>query len=299
MKISGHNIDISNTDKVFFDKENFTKGDVIEYYRDISDFILPHLEDRPLMLQRFPDGIDGDGFYQKEASDYFPEWIKTKSLKKEDGKVNHVICNDKATLIYLANQGTITFHGWLSKVDKIKYPDKLVIDLDPPSSDFEIVRKAAFLIKDTLEEMDVTSFLTTTGSSGAHVVIMLDGKCDFDQSRDFGKNLGDFLSAKYSDVFTTAARKEKRNGKLYFDIQRNAYAQTAVVPYSIRPIENAPIATPLDWEELKDKSINARSYDLKNIKRRLSQKEDPWKGARRSAYGINSLAERLKKLKGQ
>ncbi|MCX2743241.1 non-homologous end-joining DNA ligase [Mangrovivirga sp. M17] len=297
MKISGHNIDISNTEKVFYKKEKFTKGDVIEYYKDMSEYILPYLKDRPLMLQRFPDGIDKDGFYQKEASDYFPNWIKTKSLKKEDGKVNHVICNDKATLVYLANQGTITFHGWLSTIEKIKNPDKLVIDLDPPSSDFEIVREAAFLIKGTLEKMDVTSFVNTTGSSGVHVVIMLDGKSDFDQSREFAKNLGEYLSEQHSDVFTTATRKEKRNGKLYFDIQRNAYGQTAVTPYSLRPIENAPIATPLDWNELKDKSINSRSYDLTNIKRRLSKKEDPWKGARRSSYGINSLSDRLKKLK--
>lgn len=297
MKVADHDIEISNRDKVFFKKDEITKGDLIDYYADVSEYILPFLKDRPLMLQRFPDGIEKDGFYQKEASDYYPDWIETKEVDKKDGKVNHVICNDKSTLVYLVNQGTITFHAWLSRKDKLNNPDKLVIDLDPPSFDFEIVREAAFLIREELEKMEVKSFTNTTGSSGLHVVIMLDLSADFDESRSFGQTFGDYLSEKHSDVFTTASRKEKRDGKLYFDVQRNAYAQTAVVPYSIRPIEGAPIATPLDWDELNSKSICAQTYHLANIKKRLSQKDDPWKDIKNHTYSIESLNNKLSKLK--
>ena len=282
-------VETSSEDKVLFPEDDLTKGDILEYYESISEAILPHLEDRPLMLQRFPDGIDTDGFYQKEAGDYFPDWIETKKIKKEGGTVNHVICQNKSTLKYLVNQGTLTFHTWLSTTDDIHKPDQFIIDLDPPKGDFEIVRDAALILHEFFEKEEITAFAKTTGSKGVHVMIPLDGKSEFDEVREVGAKIGEIMVEKHGDVFTQEVRKNKRDGKLYFDIQRNAYAQTAVCPYSIRPIEGAPVATPLDWEELKDGSIDAQSFNVKNIQSRLSQKHDPWKGFRRHALGLKRL----------
>lgn len=297
MKVGSHDIDISNNDKVFFPDSNITKGDLIDYYKGISKNILPHLEDRPLMLQRFPDGIEEDGFYQKDAADHYPDWIETKEIEKKGGTVDHVICNNQATLVYLVNQGTITFHSWLSKTDQLNNPDKFIIDLDPPSSDFSIVREAAFIIKERLDEIQVTPFLMTTGSEGLHIVIKLDGKADFDEARSFGQDLGDFFSKENSSVFTTASRKEKREGKLYFDVQRNAYAQTGVVPFSVRPIIQAPVATPIAWDELDNDDLTSQTYNMENIRKRLAQIDDPWEGMGRHAYSIKSLNKKLQNLK--
>ncbi|GAA0893690.1 non-homologous end-joining DNA ligase [Fulvivirga kasyanovii] len=295
MKAGRRNIVISNEDKVIYPDDGLRKIDIINYYKDVAPLILPHLEDRPLMLQRFPNGIRESGFYQKEASEYFPEWIETVSVHKEDGQVNHAICNNTATLVYLANQATITFHTWLSTAPEVNYPDKFIIDLDPPSNDFSVVRTAAFIIKRFFDEMEVTSFVMTTGSSGAHIVVPLNGKATFDQSRKMGEEIALRLTKLHPAIFTTEKYIKKRGGKIYFDIQRNAYAQTAVSPYSLRPLPQAPVATPLAWSEMEDDTINARTFNMGNIRQRLSETVNPWKGMGRHAIAVESLERKLQK----
>ncbi|MCA1764194.1 MAG: non-homologous end-joining DNA ligase [Flavobacteriales bacterium] len=285
-------VEISNEEKVFFPDVGITKGDLIAFYDDISHHILPYLQDRPLMMHRFPDGIDSDGFYQKEAGNYFPAAIETKNIKKEGGRVNHVICQNKSTLKYLVNQGTIAFHTWLSRKDALHHPDKLIIDLDPPGDDFEIVRDAALTLHEFFKNAGVTTFAMTTGSRGIHVMVPMNGKSQFDDVRDVATHLGGIMVEKHGDIFTQEVRKNKRKGRLYFDIQRNAYGQTSVCPYSVRAIEGAPVATPLDWDEMSDGSICAQSFTVKNLEKRLAQKEDPWKNHRKHAIGL----KRLKKL---
>ncbi|HKL04090.1 MAG TPA: non-homologous end-joining DNA ligase [Cryomorphaceae bacterium] len=287
-------VETSNEDKVFFPDPEITKGDLLEYYESVSDFIIPHLEGRPLMMQRFPNGINEDGFYQKEAGDYFPDWMETVELEKEGGTVNHAICNNASSLKYLVNQGTVAFHTWLSKMPKIDNPDKLIIDLDPPKEDtFEIVRDAALALRDFFNAEGITAFPMTTGSSGVHVMVPLDGKSDFDNVRDVGKKLGERMTEKHPDLFTRELRKDKRDGKLFFDIQRNAYAQTAVSPFSVRAVKSAAVATPLSWEELEKKDTHSQTYTLKNIRQRLAQKKDPWNGYGRHQIGLDKLNKAL------
>jgi len=286
-------VETSNEDKVFFPDAKITKGDLISYYESIEDLILPHMEGRPLMMQRFPDGIEADGFYQKEAGDYFPDWMETMEIKKEGGTVNQVICNNASSLKYLVNQGTITFHTWLSRNPEINHPDKLIIDLDPPEGNFEIVRDAARALDEFFREANITAYLMTTGSKGLHIMVPLDGKSDFDTVRNVGKELGNRMTQKYPDIFTQEQRKNKRKEKLYFDIQRNAYAQTAVSPYTVRPVKSAAVATPLSWDELDRSDLDSQTYTVKNIQRRLSQKEDPWKGYRRHRISIDRLEKSL------
>ncbi len=290
--------EVSNLDKVFFPEEEFTKGDLIDYYERISDTIIPYMKDRPVTMIRFPNGIEDKRFYQKDAPDYFPEWIETKAIKKQEGgKTNYVICNDKATLVYLANQACITPHIWLSRKDKIDYPDRMIFDLDPSKDDFNEVKIAAKKIRKLLEdELGLPVFIMTTGSRGLHVVVPLKRTKTFDEVRQFAQKAARYLENQYPDEMTTAARKNKREDKLFLDVARNAFGQTGVTPYAVRPIKGAPVATPLDWEELGRSSLSPQSYNIKNIFRRLASKEDPWKNLDASAVSLTSAIKELDKI---
>lgn len=298
MRIGKNDIDISNTDKVFFPDADITKGDLINYYSEIGKLMLKHIKDRPLTMHRFPDGIEKDGFYQKDASDYFPDWIQTKTVEKEGGTVRHVVCNDTSTLVYIANLGCITPHIWLSRIDNLQKPDRMIFDLDPADGGFEQVRKTAGCFRRILaDELGLISYLMTTGSRGLHVVVPVKPEFDFDDIREFAKGVTHVLASRYPDELTTEIRKEKRGGRLFLDIARNAYAQTAVAPYSVRAKPGAPVATPIDWDELEGPDINPRKYNTRNIFRRLSQKEDPWAEMSRHARSISKANETLKGIK--
>lgn len=278
-KIGKKNIEISNIEKAFFQDINITKEDVINYYSGIADVMVPHMKDRPLNMHRAPDGVNGENFYQQEMSDYFPEWIDHAEVKKrEGGTISHALCNNKESLVYLAGQAVLTFHVWLSKTDNIRKPDKLIFDLDPsPNGNFDSVIYGALKLKEYFDEKSATTYIMTTGSKGLHVIIPLRPENDFDEVRKKAEEIASGLSEKYPDNLTTEQQKNKRKGRLFLDYLRNSYGQTSVAPYSIRIIEGAPIATPLSWEELKDKDINSRTYNIKNIFRRMGQKVDPWR----------------------
>lgn len=222
-----------------------------EYYAAVADKMLPYLKDRPLTLHRFPNGIDEDGFYQKNASDYFPAFIKTVKIKTEDGTNTQVICNNRKSLLYLVNQGTVGFHIWLAKKDKLRKPDKVVFDLDPSKNDFEKVKEAAHCVAEFLKKKDIDPNLMTTGQNGLHVWYKIRRTKDFDQVREEVRAYAKELEEKYPDLLTTAVRKNQREEKIFVDYLRNAYAQTSVCPYSLRPNESAGIAMPISWKDLK------------------------------------------------
>ncbi|MAN59949.1 MAG: ATP-dependent DNA ligase [Flavobacteriaceae bacterium] len=264
-------IDISHADKTIFPEDEITKGDMVQYYASVADKILPHLKDRPLTLRRFPDGVDTDGFYQKNASNYFPKFIKTVEIPTKEGKNTQVYCNSTKALIYLANQGTISFHIWLAKKDQLEKPDKVVFDLDPPNNAFDRVKEAAKKIRDFLKEKGKNPQLMTTGKNGFHIYYSVRRTQTFDERRDQVRQLAQEMETQFPSLLTTATRKNKREGKIFIDYLRNAYGQTSVCPYSLRANRTAGVATPLDWEELA-KIKAADHYRLTNIKRRLAQK---------------------------
>ena len=290
----------NNTDKVLFPDASITKGELIEYYRKIAPVMLPHLEQRPLTLHRFPDGIGESGFYQQDAPDYFPDWIETCRVRrtgdKDRGPVEHVLCNNEATLAYLANQAVVTLHGWLARAPKLHSPDKLVFDLDPPGDEFEPVRQGARWVVALLEQLGLAPFVMTTGSRGLHVVAPLEPELDFDEVRDFARAMADRLADEHPEELTVEQRKNKRRGRLYLDVMRNAYGQTGVVPYSVRALPEAPIATPLAIEELGDRRLEPRRWHLKNIMRRLGQRDDPWEDIRRHAASARRARQKLQRL---
>ena len=298
MKINGHEIDISDRDKVFFPEVDLTKGDLIDYYGDISDVMLPHLKHYPVSMQRFPDGVDGDGWYAKDAQDYFPDWIQRVNFpKKEGGSFDAPVVDSKAAMVYLADQAVITVHTYLSRADDLDRPDKMVYDLDPPegTEDYAAVRFAALKLHEALRELDLKAWVQTTGSKGYHVVVPLDRGWEFDKVRDFADDLSLLLVRRYPGKLTLEQRKKKREGRIYMDTYRNSYGATSVAPYSVRALPEASVATPVTWEEVEN-GANPRDWTIKNIQKRLGQKEDPWKGMMRHVQSLESHQEALKEL---
>lgn len=296
IEVDGHDIELSSRDKVFFPDAGITKGDIVDYYRRIAEVALPHYRDRPLSMQRFPDGIAADGFFQKNAPKYFPEWIETADLAKEDGTVRHVLANSAATLVYLADQGMITPHLGLSRVDAIDAPDRLIFDLDPSDGDFTKVQNAARHIHAALDDLEAPAFVQTTGSRGLHVVVPLDRSADFDAIREAAQRIAETLAARYPDALTVAQRKARRGNRVYLDTGRNAYGQTAVAPYGVRARPGAPVATPLDWDEALAVDMTPQKYTIANIFRRLGNKNDPWAGISRAAISAEAFAARAAEL---
>lgn len=289
-------VETSRDEKRLFSDPELTKRDLADYYEAIAGAMLPHLRDRAVVMQRFPDGIGSEGFYQKQVGGHFPKWIATTRVSTREGSQELVVCRNRATLVYLADQAVTTLHAWLSRIDRPDHPDQLVFDLDPPDDDFSRVRRAAFQLRDLLDELELPGFLKLTGSSGLHVVVPLDRSEPFDPVRAFARDAAALLAARHPDALTTEQRKNKRRGRLYLDVGRNAYGQTAVAAYAVRPLRGAPVAAPITWEELGRRGLHARSHTVRNVLRRLAQREDPWKGMARRARSLEPARRRLSAL---
>jgi len=284
----------SNEDKVFFPDAGITKGDVIGYYEKNAEIMLPYLKDRPLNLHRLPDGIDAGGFIQQKAGEYFPAWIPRITVAKADGNITHAAADKNAALAYLADQAVLVFHVWLSRSDKIKYPDQIVFDLDPPQEGgFDLVRQTALDLKEILENLGLAAYAKTSGSKGLHVVCPIRRKAEFDRTRKFAGDVARLLVSKKPDLLTIEQCKNHRKGRLFLDTARNSYGHTMVAPYSLRALPGAPVAAPVDWREVKDNHLKPDRYTLSNIFRRLAQKEDPWKRMNRRARNLESPEKKL------
>lgn len=308
IRIGNRSVPLSNPDKELFPEDGITKAELVDYYRTVSRVILPHLRDRPLVMERYPDGYRGRSFYHKDVPDYFPDWVHRHEVPKEDGSLTMASCDDVATLAYLANQACITLHPWLSRTDRLNCPDRVVFDLDPPDHSggrggqaagdgFEVVRRAARQLGDLLTELGLRPALMTTGSRGLHLVVLLNRRTDFDTARAFARRVADLLAARHPDALTTQARKDQRHGRLYLDTQRNAYAQTSVAPYAVRARPHAPVATPLDWAELDDPDLHAQRWTLRTLPERLDAQGDAWKGLSRCRRSLDGARRRLDDLR--
>lgn len=274
-KIDEHDVELSSLGKVLYPQQGITKQDVLLYYEKIAPYFLPYVKDHLMVLHRFPHGIDSEGFYQKQIADYFPKWITLHEIDlKKGGKQSLVVINSTATLLYLVNQYALVFHSWLSSIQHIDKPDKIVFDLDPSVKDLKTLRFAAKKIKAMLEAHGLTPFVMTSGSKGYHVVAPIIPQYSFDEVREFTKKVAQDLVKKYPTKFTIELYKDKREGRVFIDYLRNAYGQTSVAPYSLRAKAGAPVATPIDWDELS--KVAPQKYTIKNIFKRLARKKDPW-----------------------
>jgi bifunctional non-homologous end joining protein LigD len=307
VRVGRRTVEVTHPDRVLFPEAGLTKGDLADYYRRVADRMLPYVAGRPLTLVRYPEGVGGEGFVQQHAPDYYPEWITRAAAEKEGGgTIVHAVADNAATLVYLANQSVVTPHVWLSRADRPRHPDRLVLDLDPPghgdgsgsASGFDAVRFAARAARDLLEEVGLPAFVMATGSSGLHVVTPLDRRADFDEVRAFVRDLADVLARRHPAELTVEQRKAKRDGRVFLDTLRNTYAHTAVPPYAVRAFPSAPVATPLAWEELDDPALGPGRYTVANLFERLAAVPDPWAGMARRASGLARARRRLDAVAG-
>ncbi|MFC4005014.1 non-homologous end-joining DNA ligase [Prauserella oleivorans] len=287
--------DVSSAGKLFYPADGITKGDVVAHYRTVADVMVPHLRGRPLTLRRYPDGIDAEGWFQKEASAHFPEWLRTERVpqRTKPGEfVRHAVCDDATTLEYLASQATIEFHIWLSRVDSLDNPDLLVLDLDPAdTTGLPELRDVARRARSLFAGIGLMPYLQTTGGRGFHIVTPLLGDAGFDEVRELAQRAAQRLAAEDRDRLTTAQRKDKRGQRIFLDTNRNAYGQTFVAPYSLRARPGAPVATPIDWSELG--KTEPEGYHPRRIRQRLARKNDPWHDIHADAASAARALEKL------
>lgn len=293
IKINNRIISLSNLDKIWFPKSKITKGEIIAYYAQMASYQLPLIKNHLLTLQRYPDGIKGEAFYQKNASDYFPSWIKTKPVtKSEGGVVEYVVATNEQTLVYLVNQATLTLHYWLSKYIKLHYPDRIIFDLDPSVNNFTRIKAAAKLIKKICDELDLPCYAMTTGSRGIHIYIPLKPGHTFEDVDIVASYIARKMIEERPKEFTLEMRKNKRGTKIFIDTLRNRYNATAVVPYSVRAYEKAPVAMPIWWKEI-DSKLTAQTFTIKNAYEHLKKVGNPWKSMNTKAVSIKRLIKKI------
>lgn len=285
-------VEVSRPDKVLFPPA-LTKADLARYYEAVASVMLPHLAQRPLNLERYPDGIDGHRIIQQHASSHFPDWIHRFTVQAAKGEVEHVVAGDPATLVYLAGQACITLHRWLSRGDKIDRPDLLVVDLDPSADRPAEVRRAALIFGALLRELGLNPWAMTTGSRGYHVVVSLRRTADFDTVRQFARGLAELATLREPRLLTNEQRRAKREGKILVDVMRNAHGQTAVAPYAVRARPGAPVASPLHWEELEDRRTTASRWTIATVPERIDRDGDPWSELTRQRQTLTGARERL------
>ncbi|NGX28603.1 MAG: hypothetical protein K940chlam1_00786 [Candidatus Anoxychlamydiales bacterium] len=282
----------TNKEKILFPKSKISKEEFVNYYKKIAKLILPLIKDRPLSLKRFPNGIKSEKFFQKKIMDYYPKSIKTVQVKRE-GKtsIKMPVITDLNSLLYIANQ-VGEFHPWLSKKDKLNYPDRLIFDLDPAGANFSKVIEAARDLKKILDDLKLPTFLMTTGSKGLHIIVPIKPNNTFEEVRKIAKNIASILVDKYPSKYTIELRKEKRKNRVFIDYLRNSFAQTSVAPYSIRAIEAAPIATPITFDEL-NKNLNAQKFNIKNI---FSRKQNPFASLNSKRVSLKTAIKKIEKM---
>jgi bifunctional non-homologous end joining protein LigD len=277
--------------------KRITKRDLVDYYCDVADTMLPHLKGRPLTVQRFPRGIGEKGFFQQDFADTLPDWMSGVEVDKEGGTVVHAVAERPEALRWLANQACITLHMWQSRRGRLHSPDRLVFDLDPSDSDFATVRATARATAGVLDDLGLARYVQTTGSRGLHVVVPVRGDTDFDTARQFARDVAEVVIADDARHRTLEARKDKRGDRVYLDVMRNAYAQTAVAPYSVRTRPGAPVATPLEWDELDSRGLRADRFTIRDIPKRLAAQGDPWADMSRHSRTLTGPLRQLAKLR--
>jgi bifunctional non-homologous end joining protein LigD len=296
LKIKGKEIKLSNLDKVFWPKEKFTKGELIEYYRSISKFILPYLKDRPESLNRHPNGIKGESFYQKDVDHQGPEWLRTEKIYSEsnDKDIRYLVCDDEATLIYMINLGCIEINPWHSRTNALDKPDYCLIDLDPEGISFDHIIEAAHVVYEILEKGGIKSFVKTSGASGIHILIPLGAQYSYEQSKDFAHIIVT-LANKQLPVTTSLERSpSKRPRKIYLDYLQNNKGQTMASAYCVRPREGLPVSMPLEWSELK-LGLKPTDFNIRNVLKRLEKKGDLLKGLLGRGINIKKSLTKLSK----
>jgi bifunctional non-homologous end joining protein LigD len=286
---------LSNQDKIFWPDDGYTKGDLCEFYRAISPWLLPYLRDRPVVLTRYPDGIAGKSFFQKDAPPFVPGWLRTERIWSEQSQreIDYFICDDEPSLLYVINMGSIPLHAWSSRVHSIAQPDWCILDLDPKEAPFAHVLVLARAIHMLCDELELPSYVKTSGQKGMHVLFPLGQKLTYEQSRQLAMLIAQVVSDEHPDIATTARVIGARKGRVYVDALQNGHGRTIVAPFSVRPQPGAPVSTPLRWSEVSAK-LDPRKHTIKTLPARIEKLgEDPFAGVLRGTPNLVGALERL------
>lgn len=289
---------ITHPEKIMFPADGITKGELASYYETIAPVMLPHLRGRPVTMERFHRGISAPGFFQKDVSKGFPEWLERVEVPKHGGTVHHPIVNDKEGLLWLANQNSITIHVWPSRAPNLYQPDICVFDLDPmKADDQEQLRGAALGLRDLLDELGLPSWIKTSGSKGFHIAVPLDGKSDFGTVARFAQVIGEIMVKRDPENLTQEFSKVDRGDRILVDTGRNGYSATFAAAYTVRAKPGAPVSAPCSWEELERGEVGPKSFTLRMMAQRVSKVGDLWAGMLRRKRSLRRPIEKLKKLR--
>ena len=287
-------VTISHPDKILFPDDGITKAELAVYYEMIAPAMLPHLRRRPITMERYHRGISEPGFFQKDVVKGFPEWLERVEVPKKEGTVHHPIANDTRSLLWLANQNSITIHVWPSRVPKLYYPDICVFDLDPATdNEPERLRKAALLVREFLNELGLKSWVKTSGSKGFHIAVPLDTKADFGVVARFSHVVGRELVKRDPQNLTQEFSKVDRAGRILVDTGRNGYSATFAATYTVRAKSGAPISAPCTWEEIESGDVGPRSFTLRNMEKRIAEVGDLWSDLLKSKRSLSKAIQRL------
>ncbi len=300
LEINNHKIKLTNLNKIYWPGEGFTKRDLIDYYRKVSGYILPYLMDRPQSLNRYPNGIKGKSFFQKDINQKPPDWVETRKIYSEsiDKEINFMICNDEETLVYMANLGCIEINPWFSRITNLDNPDYLVIDLDPEEISFEKVIEAALVVKDVFDELGIESFCKTSGATGLHIYVPLEAKYEYNVSKDFAHLIGKIVNNRIPEFTSLERSPSKRKKKIYLDYLQNRSGQTLAAPYSVRPRPGATVATPLFWEEVKT-GLLPENFTILNIPDRINKIGDIFKNVLKKGIDIKKSIKKLEVIQNK
>ncbi|MFI5333559.1 MAG: non-homologous end-joining DNA ligase [Chlamydiales bacterium] len=288
---------LTNLDKVFWPKEKITKGDVLRYYDKIAPWILPYLKDRPESLKRFPNGVDGESFFQKDVKEH-PDWIETTRIKHENKTINYLLIQNEVSLLFVANLGCIEIHPFFSRFTKPDYPDYMIFDLDPKEASFDDVVRVAKEVHVVLEEIEVASYCKTSGATGLHVTVPLGAKYTYDQVKRFAEVVAMIVHSRLPEITTLERSIAKRKGKVYIDCYQNNFGQTIAAAYSLRARPGAPVSTPLKWKEVK-KGLDPKKYNIKTIFSRLKRLKDIYFPVLGKGANLEAALRNVAKLLGK
>jgi bifunctional non-homologous end joining protein LigD len=287
---------ITHPEKVLFPEDGITKGELAGYYEAVAPVMLPHLQGRPVTLERYPSGIGGKGFWQKDVSRGFPEWLERVEVPKKDGAVHHPLAGDARSLLWMANQNSITLHVWPSRVPELMHPDLCLFDLDPAADDPAIARAATLEVRDLLAELGLRSWVKTTGSKGFHVAIPLDGTAGFEEVASFAHRAGAVLVKRNPERLTQEFLKADRGGRVLVDTGRNGWSATFAAAYTVRARPGAPVSAPCTWSEVEGGEVAPRSFTLRSMPDRLAAVGDLWSDLPASGQSLRDAAGRLRAL---
>ncbi|HET8576053.1 MAG TPA: DNA ligase D [Methylomirabilota bacterium] len=289
-------VKLTNLKKIFWPAESYTKGDLIAYYETVAPLLLPYLRDRPLVLTRYPDGITGKSFFQKDAPEFVPKWVRTERIysKDADREIDYFIVNDVETLRYVANLGTIPLHLWGSRLGSLERPDWLVLDLDPKGAPFADVVKVARELHRILEDLELPSYVKTSGATGLHILVPLGARYTYEEARTFARLLALLGVEALPEISTIARPIRARGGKVYIDFGQNGHGRTIVAPYSLRPLPGAPASCPLGWNELTPR-LDPKRFTLRTLPKRFETMADPLAPVLTGEVDMAAAVERIER----